>query len=230
MGHYKILLLFGAFVLLNNSAWYFYTDTQTTVSSAETAQELTKTPATNNTQPALKNPSQPNLTITNTPALKPVLAQAAPQALEMEANLPLSESQELLGDQAFSKETFTFDSQEHKLATIEQLVPQGEDLIFLQKIIESAESEPIKIAAIERLNGQPHFGVLNTAIKVLEKNNSTLGTAALGVLKNSRDISLIPQLRSQALNVKNTELKQEIDATIVFLEKSVSMGMDSEGQ
>ena len=70
--------------------------------------------------------------------------------------------------------------------------PQGEDFIFLQNIIASNEAEAVKIAALERLNGQQHFGALNTALSVLNKDNANLSLAALNIVKNSRDTSLIP--------------------------------------
>ncbi|HEY6529417.1 MAG TPA: hypothetical protein VIZ65_12035 [Cellvibrionaceae bacterium] len=230
MGTAKTLAWVGAFVLFNNAAWLYYTDTRSTALAVTSSTQTIPATSLKIAQPALihQQAEKTGLSIKNIPASKPVLAPiTAPKPLDLEANLPVRESEELIADQAFSKETFAFDSEEHKLATIEQLTPQGEDLIFLQKIIESPESEAIKRAAIERLSGQQQFGALNTAIKVLEKNNATLSFAALGVLKNSHDISLIPQLRSQSQKADNEALKQEIDATIGFLEGSVSMGMDS---
>lgn len=231
MGHTKSLLWIAVLVLFNNAAWLYYSDSQATASASTNTAQLTAAPSVNNTVREIgqqKIEQTSSLSIKNMPPSKPALVPtAAPKPLDIEANLPVRASEELIADQAFNKETFAFDSQEHKLATIEQLTPQGEDLIFLQKIIESDESEAVKIAAIERLNGQQQFSALNTAINILEKNNTQLGLAALGVLKNSRDISLIPQLRSRALSINNTAIKQEIDATIGFLEGSVSMGMDA---
>jgi hypothetical protein len=234
MGTAKTLAYVGAFVLLNNAAWLYYTHTSAATLAAINPAQTIPASSLKTAQPALiQQPTLPtsSLSIKNIPVAKPALVPTAPpKPLDLEASLPMRESEELIADQAFSKETFAFDSEEHKLATIEQLTPQGEDLIFLQKIIESPESETIKRAAIERLNGQQQFGALNTAIRVLEKNNTSLSVAALGVLKNSHDISLIPQLRSHALSVNNDVLKQEIDATIASLESGVSMGMDSAEQ
>lgn len=227
----------AVFVALNNMAWYYASleipikDTQsketnlkekrpevTQHSVAEPHQTINKSPH-QPSAPVQKNTPRPNTANTHVPAL-------APKPMELDANLPARESEELIADQAFSKETFNIDSQEQKLATIERLTPQGEDLIFLQKIIESQDSDEIKIAALARLNGQQHFGALSTAIGVLNKENTNMSLAALGVIKNSRDASLIPQLRSRALTIKNEMLQREINATIDHLENSLSMGMD----
>ncbi|HMW48384.1 MAG TPA: hypothetical protein PKD17_03925 [Cellvibrionaceae bacterium] len=210
-------------VLANNIAWYYATDDKQPA-AVQTVTAPTKSTAQATTQEPINTPS---LTIKNAPIAQHThIAPAAPKTMELEANLPARESEQLIADQAFSKETFTFDSPEQKIATIQQLAPQGEDLIFLQKIIESNDSDEVKIAALERLNGQQHFGALNTALTVLNKNNTNLSMAALGIIKNSRDTSLIPQLRSLALNAKNEMLQQEINATIGHLENSLTMGMD----
>ena len=232
----------AVFVALNNMAWYYASletpikDTQlketqlsethlkemrpevTQLSVAELHQTIIKSPH-QPSAPVQKNTPRANTANTHVPAL-------APKPMELDANLPARESEELITDQAFSKETFNIDSQEQKLATIERLSPQGEDLIFLQNIIESQDSDEIKIAALARLNGQQHFGALSTAIGVLNKENANMSLAALDVIKNSRDASLIPQLRSRALTIKNEMLQQEINATINHLENSLTMGMD----
>lgn len=228
--------LFGIclLVLANNLAWYYASEIKpfertpeiatkqiTGPESPATAINITQRAATASSIKATRSSEK-----TTTSAAKTPVPAAAPRPQELEANLPMRASEELVADQAFSKETFSFDDQAHKIATIEQLAPQGEDLIFLQKIIESDEADAVKIAALERLNGQQHFGAINTALAVLNKDNSNLSMAALNIVKNSRDTSLIPQLRNRALNTKNETLQQEINATIAHLENGLSMGMD----
>ena len=208
------------FVLLNNLAWHFASEKKQPMAAhaPHTAIKRTERPS-----PVQKNTPRQNTASATVAQVTPV---PAPTPMELEANLPARESEELIADQAFSKETFSFDNQEQKIATIEHLTPQGEDLIFLQKVIESQDSDEVKIAALERLNGQHHYGALSTAIGVLNRENTNMSLAALGVIKNSRDASLIPQLRSRALTIKNEMLQQEINAAIDHLENSLTMGMD----
>lgn len=174
--------LIGAavFVVLNNMAWYYASpekpiketpikDTQLKeTQSKEMRPEVTQHSVAEAHQTTNKSTHQPSAPVQkNTPrrdAANTHMPAPTPKPMELEANLPARESEELIADQAFSKETFNFDSQEQKLATIEHLTPQGEDLIFLQKVIESQDRDEIKIAALERLNGQHHYGALNTAI------------------------------------------------------------------
>jgi len=221
---------------MNNIAWYYASETKQSITAhahdittKESASQEIATTTIINTQQATKiapvkitNPSEKTAPI----AAKTPAPVSAPRPQELEANLPMRASEDLVADQEFSKETFSFDDQSQKIATIEQLAPQGEDFIFLQKIIASNEAEAVKIAALERLNGQQHFGALNTALSVLNKDNANLSLAALNIVKNSRDTSLIPQLRTLALNAKNETLQQEINATIGQLENGLSMGMD----
>lgn len=230
--------LFGIclLVLMNNIAWYYASETKRStkaqaqdIINKESASQKIATTTNIKTQQATKtapakitNPSEKTAPI----AAKTSAPVTAPRPQELEANLPMRASEDLVADQAFSKETFSFDDQAQKIATIEQLAPQGEDFIFLQNIIASNEAEAVKIAALERLNGQHHFGALNTALSVLNKDNANLSLAALNIVKNSRDTSLIPQLRTLALNTKNETLQQEINATIGQLENGLSMGMD----
>lgn len=236
MGANTKLLGICLLVLMNNIAWYYASETKRSTTahahdiinkeraSQETATTNNiNTPQATKTAPAkITNPSEKTAPI----AAKNPAPVTAPRPQELEANLPMRASEDLVADQAFSKERFSFDDQAQKIATIEQLAPQGEDFIFLQNIIASNEAEAVKIAALERLNGQQHFGALNTALSVLNKDNANLSLAALNIVKNSRDTSLIPQLRTLALNAKNETLQQEINATIGQLENGLSMGMD----
>ena len=133
--------LFGIclLVLMNNIAWYYASETKR--STTAHAQDIINKESASQEIATTTIRTTPQATKTAAAKILPQVKKrahcgktpapvTAPRPQELEANLPMRASEDLVADQAFSKETFSFDDQAQKIATIEQLAPKGRISFF----------------------------------------------------------------------------------------------------
>jgi hypothetical protein len=220
----------GTFVLLNNIYWVSQIGL---TDSKQTENNICKNLPENTTQRPSSIEANTSrkvdrvLSVSTTFEETKKTNRTAPNRIS-EVNYDLAdESRDFIDGLNYEKEVFDLESVENQLATIENLATTGSDLLFIKKITSSKVDESVKISALNKLQGQTQYGAVQIALHALESNETKgLSLAALDMLKNTHDISLVPQLKDLEESVKYQYIRQEIDAAIKKLEGGVSMGAD----
>lgn len=142
--------------------------------------------------------------------------------------LPSDISFEMADVNTFNKESFQYDSLEHKLQTIDSLSSNGDDLVFIQSVATTDQDPEVRAAAAKRLSGVNNYAAVDTLVAALEDENPKVALTALTALKKTQDRSLIPILKSKSESLGDGVLETHFSDAIRSLEYSKGVSLDSE--